>query len=200
MPVRINGATSGSTTITAPNTGGDETIELSTALAGKVAYPSGGSNGHVLTKSNTAATWTPPPVDKVIQIVTGTLSTATSRSANLTFTDTGLSATITPTSASSKILVIVHQTGLFKTSADILTFVRLVRDSTAICNFEFAAAGNGASTANYVGGSGTVFLDSPATTSATTYKTQYASNVAAGTIGVSMNNSVSTICLMEVTP
>lgn len=35
MPIKINGSTSGSTTITAPNTGSDETIELSTALAGK---------------------------------------------------------------------------------------------------------------------------------------------------------------------
>jgi hypothetical protein len=35
MPVKINGATSGSTTITAPATGGDESIELSTALAAK---------------------------------------------------------------------------------------------------------------------------------------------------------------------
>lgn len=38
MPVKINGATSGSTTITAPATGSDETIELSTALAAKADY------------------------------------------------------------------------------------------------------------------------------------------------------------------
>ena len=36
MPIKINGATSGSTTITAPATGSDESIELSTALASKL--------------------------------------------------------------------------------------------------------------------------------------------------------------------
>lgn len=39
MPIKINGATSGSTTITAPATGGDESIELSTALAAKLDTP-----------------------------------------------------------------------------------------------------------------------------------------------------------------
>lgn len=39
--IKINGDTSGSTTITAPNTGTDETIELSTALAQKLPYSYG---------------------------------------------------------------------------------------------------------------------------------------------------------------
>ena len=37
--IKINGDTSGSTTITAPATGSDESIELSTALAGKLDTP-----------------------------------------------------------------------------------------------------------------------------------------------------------------
>jgi len=41
MPIKINGATSGSTTITAPASGGDETIELSTALGAKLPYAFG---------------------------------------------------------------------------------------------------------------------------------------------------------------
>lgn len=40
MPIKINGSTSGSTTITAPATGTDETIELSTALAAKAPLAS----------------------------------------------------------------------------------------------------------------------------------------------------------------
>lgn len=43
MPIKINGATSGSTTITAPDTGGDETIVLSTALAGKADIVTNGA-------------------------------------------------------------------------------------------------------------------------------------------------------------
>jgi len=43
------------------------------------------------------------------------------------------------------------------------------------------------------------FLDTPATTSATTYKTQFANNVAASSLGV-QEAAISTILLMEVTP
>lgn len=55
--IKINGDTSGSTTITAPATGSDETIELSTTLASKVDYPSGGSDGDALIKSGSSAAW-----------------------------------------------------------------------------------------------------------------------------------------------
>jgi hypothetical protein len=57
MPIKLTGSSSGSTTITAPATGGDDTIELSTALAAKVAYPTGGTDGQALVKSGTAAAW-----------------------------------------------------------------------------------------------------------------------------------------------
>ena len=82
MPIKINGATSGSTTITAPDTGSDETIELSTALAAKVDYatPTNAQNGsgasaytfvladanRLTTATNAAAkTFTIPPQSSV---------------------------------------------------------------------------------------------------------------------------------------
>lgn len=48
MPIKINGSTSGSTTITAPATGTDETIELSTALAAKAPLASPTFTGNVV--------------------------------------------------------------------------------------------------------------------------------------------------------
>ena len=53
MPVRINGATSGSTTIAAPDTGGDETIVLSTALASKANTASPTFTGNVVWSGST---------------------------------------------------------------------------------------------------------------------------------------------------
>jgi hypothetical protein len=44
----------------------------------------------------------------VLQVVTGTTTTDTGAITSTSFTDTGLSASITPSSTSSKILVIVY--------------------------------------------------------------------------------------------
>jgi Chaperone of endosialidase len=52
MPIKINGATSGSTTITAPATGGDESIELSTALAAKMPIAGGTFTSGVTVESS----------------------------------------------------------------------------------------------------------------------------------------------------
>ena len=109
---------------------------------------------------------------------TDTFSTTSS-----TFTDvTGLSATITPSSNSNKILVKVFLgfvSGYASNSAVYPHFV-LVRGSTEIgkgdssgnrtdCSFAVLTNDHG----GYTGTSGSFeFLDSPATTSATTYKLQ----------------------------
>ena len=137
----------------------------------------------------------------VIQIVNGTYSTNTT-SASSTFSDTGLTATITPTSTLSKILVIVNQSGCGKNASNTRLYLRLLRDSTTIANFE-RMAGYTASTADsFIGSCAINYLDSPSTTSSITYKTQFASqnnssvvyvNLADGGIG-----STSTITLMEV--
>jgi hypothetical protein len=84
-----------------------------------------GANGTVLTADSTVSPtglkWATPAGGggKLLQVVTATASTSYSN-ATTTFTDvTGLTATITPTSATSKILVIISSTVAATASASI---------------------------------------------------------------------------------
>jgi hypothetical protein len=114
---------------------------------------------------------------KLAQVVS-TSKTDTFTSSSTSFTDiTGLSVSITPTSATSKILVIAQVSGSMDTSVASL-FFRMMRDSTAI-NIGDAASTRTRATfgfSNTIQAESVVgnasFLDSPATTSATTYKMQ----------------------------
>jgi hypothetical protein len=157
-----------------------------------------GSTGQVLTVSGGVPTWASPAGGgKVLQVVNTTYATAVS-SASSTYSDTGLTATITPTSATSKILVFVSQNGVGKDTGNTGVNLRLLRDATTIVQLEIRAGHTGSTATNFVGGSSTTYLDSPATTSATTYKTQLASNSGGNAAYVQGDNQRSTITLMEI--
>lgn len=159
-----------------------------------------GTTGQVLTSNGASApTFQDLPKGKVVQIVAATTSTGVSNSTS-TYADTNLTATITPTSASNKVLVVVQQTGLYKTGTDTSIALKLLRGSTDLAVFEQVAGLTGSTVSVAVGGSGVVYLDSPATTSATTYKTQFKSVANSASVAVQVNNSVSSILLVEVTP
>jgi hypothetical protein len=134
---------------------------------------------------------------QVLQIVNSTTSTETSSSSS-TYADTTLTATITPKFSTSKILVIVDQTGCGKNTTNITIGYKLLRGSTTICTFE--PQGGYTDTANHLrfGGTGCNFLDSPATTSSTTYKTQFANNNSSGIAYAQVGSATSTITLMEI--
>ena len=136
----------------------------------------------------------------VVQVVNATYSTQTSNS-SVTFADTGLTASITPLSASSKILVTVNVSGVRKVTNNTWIELRLLRNSSVLFNMESSAGRNGSTTDNAVGSASTSYLDSPATTSATTYKVQFSSanNNAEVFINISGNTgSTSTLTLMEI--
>jgi hypothetical protein len=135
---------------------------------------------------------------RILQVVQGT-STTSSTSTTSTFVDTTLSASITPQATSSKILVMVAHNGCFKSNANVFTCLslQLMRGSTVL---QTIGAGLG-----YTGNAeeslfcaSTMYLDSPATTSATTYKTQFCSPFNQASATVQRNSTPSNIILFEV--
>ena len=140
-----------------------------------------GSTGQVLTVAGGVPSWATPSGGggKVLQVVQASYSTATTI-ASTTFTDTGLSLSITPTLNTSKILVIVNQsTYIQRDSAESSSGLQIVRGATTIFTLPSAASAGvryiGVGGQSFVANGGIdamTYLDSPATTSATTYKTQ----------------------------
>ena len=133
----------------------------------------------------------------VLQVVNASYNGAVT-STSTSYADTGLTATITPTSITSKILVIVDQAGCEKEAANMQLMLKLQRGSTDLVVFEAygGAATSSVSMINF-GTCSCNLLDSPATTSPVTYKTQYACS-AAGRVYVQQAGGSSTITLMEI--
>lgn len=185
--VVISGDTSGAVTLAVPAVAGTNTITVPAATGTMLTTA---SSGQIIPKAAL-------PTGSVLQVVNAVLTSGASSSTS-TFADTGLSASITPTSATSKILIIVNHTGLAKNVNDAYLALQLLRGSTFLVKIEGAAGYTGNSNTNYVSGSGCTYLDSPATTSSTTYKTQFASanNNSQATFGT--NGASSTITLMEI--
>ena len=137
------------------------------------------------------------PTGSVLQVVNATYGTQTSNS-TLTLADTGLTATITPKFSTSKILVLVDQ-NCYNGGAAQGMQLTLFRNTTNLVNMGTRLGGDVSSgTVISLGSASVGYLDSPATTSATTYKTQFASMTAGSSVYVSVYNSVSTITLMEI--
>ena len=114
---------------------------------------------------------------KVLQVVSTTKIDTFTLAGTSTFTDiTGLSVSITPSSASNKILVLVNIAS-GQTATSVSAF-RLVRNSTAIGGGTASSSRQSAfATGQGVDNNGQFssafnHLDSPATTSSTTYKIQ----------------------------
>jgi hypothetical protein len=133
----------------------------------------------------------------VLQVVNASYSTTTGSSSS-TYADTGLTASITPSSTSSKILVIVHQEGLSKVTNSTGVDLKLFRGATELALFGGNAGQQYTTAWNFVGGAGITYLDSPSTTSSTTYKTQFSSTGNNANVYVQSNNATSTITLMEI--
>ena len=133
---------------------------------------------------------------KVLQVVnTFKADTFTTTSTSLVDV-TGLSATITPSSTSSIILVSVslsmtNSLAGYTSQGAILRGATVVGGGTAVGSrpsITFFYRG-GPSTGDGVGGRGFTFIDSPATTSATTYKVQMAAeSTSTAAIGFATSN------------
>jgi hypothetical protein len=163
-----------------------------------------GSTGQVLTVAGGVPSWATPAAGgggKVLQVINATYATGTSNSTS-TYADTGLTATITPSSATSKVLVLVNQAGCSRGNQDDANsvMIRLLRGATEIVSdFVGKAGANMGNNYVWMGGVGnTNFLDSPATTSATTYKTQFRNGRNGDLVTVQTDSGRSTITLLEI--
>jgi len=139
---------------------------------------------------------------RVLQVVNATYATSTTTSSS-TFVDTGLTASITPSSSASKILVFVDMCGCGKRTNDTSLALKLVRNSTDILKIDEHAAFTNTTGRITVGSVSTSYLDSPATTSSTTYKVQFSSNANNALVQIndyynSNGNTTCTMTLMEI--
>jgi hypothetical protein len=163
-----------------------------------------GTNGQTLVADSTASTglkWaTPSGGGKLLQVVSAT-TTSSYSNATTTFTDvTGLTATITPTLATSKILVMISASCAVSTSSGIgYVGAKLLRDATSLVDwnsygFIFAPA------SGILEQVSVQYYDSPATTSATTYKMQSKIDTAANSMTATWQyiNKPSVITLLEI--
>jgi hypothetical protein len=136
---------------------------------------------------------------RILQVVYGSVATPVTSSV-ATYADTGLTATITPQSTTSKILVMVSVNGGDKgvgNAANALA-VQVVRGATGLGEITRSAGFTNSLLNLRIATITASILDSPATTSATTYKAQFRNNLAAAAVSVQINSELSTIILMEV--
>jgi hypothetical protein len=162
-----------------------------------------GTNGQVLTADSAETTglkWASAASGggKVLQVVSATTTTQTDTSSS-SYIDSTLTATITPTLSTSKILVMATQSGLRKSNgaANTILSLKLLRDSTKLMERLFTLYTNTAIVLT-IPDATFIYLDSPATTSALTYKTQIKSYNGTAEVGVQYNDDLSSIVLLEI--
>lgn len=185
-----NASGTGTVTLETPNTNSDFTIALP-ANAGTVITTA--SSGQVIPKAAL-------PTGSVLQVVQASSST-TLGSASTSFVGSGFYASITPTSATSKVLVTLNG-GLTTYATGDLLYTQIYRQ---IASGSYSAIG-GVEAMSLAGNSylyphSLSWLDSPATTSVVNYQPYYKSN--GGTIvyfnyNVGANNGIVTLTLMEI--
>jgi hypothetical protein len=185
MSIVLQGSTSGSVTLQEPAVAGTTVLDLP-AVSGTILTT--GSSGQSIPKAAL-------PTGSVLQVVSTTYSTYTTNATD-SYIDTGLSLSITPQFSTSKIFILVDQGGVYNNTNLSGVSVQLLRNST---NLGVFAVGYSYSLADLIVGVSLSYLDSPATTSSTTYKTQFKRfSSGVGTANVQANTNISTITLMEI--
>jgi hypothetical protein len=177
---------------------GDLLVGTADNTVGRLAV---GTNNYVLTADSNETSgmkWAAAAAGggKVLQVVSTTYSTQTSVSSDTTWTDSGISLSITPSAATSKVLILAsyyyRKNGA---DADAAVDIRLVRGATTIFTHTRNIATD--STNFHMQQNGMTYLDSPSTTSATTYKIQFKGHTAT-TVSMQYLSNPSSLILMEI--
>lgn len=192
MTLRLNGSTSGYTEIDAPAVAGSNTLVLPTG--------NGSAQQVLATNGSGALSWSNRPILQVVQTAYTTVDSTTAAGPS-SFTSTGCTASLTPSSVSNKVLAMLSM-ATYHQSAAMQIGARIMRGSSAAfsgMSLDFWAP------SPYSGLSGNIniqWLDSPNTTSSITYTAQF-STWGGGTAQINKdynnnNNGVTYLTLLEV--
>jgi hypothetical protein len=175
MSIKLNSVGGGSVTIQEPNTASDFTLSVPAQTA------------------NLLTNRTPGTVLQVVQATTNSSSNTTSNS----FVSTGFSASITPSSSTNKILVILSGGDIDSQAGGRQNYCTIFRNNTTnIGNAGFGMFSVYHDTARSIVPASGCVLDSPATTSSTTYTLYFRSS--AGRVDHNSQQAQVSFTLMEI--
>ena len=210
----VAGDVSGTCTLQAPSAAGSTVLTLpviaTDTLAGIAATqtltnktlvaPALGTPASGVLTNCTGVVAAALPAGSVLQVVSAYYHTNQSTTST-SFVATNLTASITPRSTSSKILIIVNLASFFNTVANGTGYWTIYRNSANIAPLGSGNAANFGTIYNTSGvvlsNSGGAYLDSPATTASTTY-TAYFSSGSGTAVQINGNAGNSNITLMEI--
>jgi hypothetical protein len=187
MPLIIAGASSGSTTIQATD-----------AVTQTITLPN--NTGTIITTGSTGQSIPKAalPTGSILQVVSSTTTSGDSSTTSATFVDSGFSASITPTSTSSKIFVIFNfNLQASSSGGQAQSNVTLFRSSTNIMNTNGNLLYNNTTSANIHAPTTLTIVDSPNTTSSVTYSLRHRALTSTTSI-ITTGSGAVTITLMEI--
>jgi len=162
---------------------------------GDLNIQSGGSTKLAVTSSGVAVTGLSKgslPTGSVLQVVQATSTGSQASTSSTSYATSNFSVSITPTSSTSKVLI--NYSGAYSLNpAATGLFITIYRNAT-----DLGAINKVLVTAGYIATSpiNAIYLDSPATTSATTYTIYFKS--VSGLVYINANEALSTLTAMEI--
>lgn len=178
------------------------TLSGSGTIAGLVA---GGLPDGSILKADMGANGTWGPAGTVLQVVQGTV-TGDVGTTSTTYTSTGLSATITPTSSTSKIVCIASSNISYVGNGANILLACFYRGTSGVGSGSIVGAAGGYywvaynASANYQP-TQMLFVDTPSSTSALTYTVMHKSGTSGQNVGWNYGlggYNLSTLVLMEI--
>ena len=138
------------------------------------------------------------PAGSVLQVINATYSVSTSTTSS-SYQPTGLTASITPTSASNKILIITGGCDAATVSPSSGVKLALFKNTTLITQYTNNIPYQGTGGSFYITGAPSItYLDSSATTSSVSYSVYFAAQTGGTTVTMQRDNTTATITLMEI--
>jgi len=195
MTSLINASTSAGV-VSTPDTSGVLALQTAGTTAVTVDASQNVTLAGTLTTSSRGIAKASLPTGSVLQVINASTSTSITNNTS-TLVSTGLTASITPLFNTSKILIIASVAGISKFTNNTGATLQLYKNSGNI--FQFALTGganNSTNTSTYA--QTTNYLDSPATTSSTSYTVYFGSQQNNAGVMVQQNGDASTITLMEI--